>query len=158
MALQQVLSVPRRFDELLDNVNKGALRAAMNSVLSNKQPLSQFKLFTYESGVRYEGGVAFRVEELVPGSSIQIADYVYSDEFYKYLIGSGANGLKFRLWSRYSKDSGLVRELMLEIKKFTFNQPPVEEFYEDEDDDEEDGTPMPDLVAVLPGAEGRLWI
>ena len=154
MALQQVLNVPRRFDELLDNVNKGALRAAMNSVLSNRQPLSQFKLFTYESGTRYEGGLAFRVEELVPGSSVQIADYVYSDEFYSNLIGRGVPHLKFRLWSRYSKDSGLVRELMLEIKKFTFNQPPVEEYAED--DDEEDGTPMPDLVAVLPGAEGRL--
>jgi hypothetical protein len=152
MALQQVLSVPRRFDELLSNVNKGALRAAMNSVLFNKQPLSQFKLFAYESGIRYEGGVAFRVEELVPGSSIQIADYVYSDEFYANLIGRGVPELKFRLWSRYSKDSGLVRELMLEIKRATFNQPNDT----DSVSEQEDGTPMPDLVEILPGAEGRL--
>jgi len=152
MALQQVLNVPRRFDELLDNVNKGALRAAMNSVLFNKQPVSQFKLFVYESGVRYERGVAFRVEELVPGSTIQIADYVYSDEFYANLIGRGVPELKFRLWSRYSKDSGLVRELMLEIKRATFNQP------NDTDSacEQEDDTPMPDLVAPLPGTEGRL--
>jgi hypothetical protein len=122
MALQQVLNVPRRFDELLNLVNKGALRAAMNSVLSNKQPLSQFKLFVYESGVRYERGVAFRVEELVPGTNIQISDYVYSEEFYNELIGKGVPELKFRLWSRYAKDSGLVRELMLEIKRATFNQ------------------------------------
>ena len=152
MALQQVLSVPRRFDELLTNVNKGALRAAMNSVLFNKQSLSQFKLFAYESGIRYEGGVAFRVEELVPGSSIQIADYVYSDEFYANLIGRGVPELKFRLWSRYSKDSGLVRELMLEIKRATFNQPADTESVSEQ----EDGTPMPDLVAPLPGTEGRL--
>jgi hypothetical protein len=152
MALQQVLNVPRRFDELLDNVNKGALRAAMNSVLYNKQPLTQFKLFVYESGVRYERGVAFRVEELVPGTNIQIADYVYSDEFYTNLIGQGVPELKFRLWSRYAKDSGLVRELMLEIKRATFNQPADTESVSEQ----EQSTPMPDLVAVLPGAEGRL--
>jgi len=37
------------------------------------------------------------------------------------LIGKGVPELKFRLWSRYTKNSGLVRELMLEIKRATFN-------------------------------------
>ena len=121
MALQQVLNVPRRFDELLDKVNKGALRSAMNKILSNKQHITQFTLFAYDSGIRVESGNEFRVELLVPGTTIPIADYVYSEEFYNELIGKGVPELKFRLWSRYTKNSGLVRELMLEIKRATFN-------------------------------------
>jgi len=121
MALQQVLCTPRRFDELLDKVNKGALRSAMNKILSNKQHITQFTLFAYDSGIRVESGNGFRVEQLVPGTTIPIADYVYSEEFYNELIGKGVPELKFRLWSRYTKNSGLVRELMLEIKRATFN-------------------------------------
>ena len=112
MALQHILSVPRRFDELLNKVNKGALGAAMRSVL-NKKNVTQFKLFTYETGIQ-DG---YKVEEVVPGTTTPIADYVHSDEFYKYLIGSGVPELKFRLWSRRQEDSHIIRELMLEIKK-----------------------------------------
>jgi hypothetical protein len=124
MALQHILNVPRRFDELLNKVNKGALGAAMRSVL-NKKNVSQFKLFTYETGIQ-DG---YKVEEVVPGTTTPIADYVHSDEFYKYLIGCGVNGLKFRLWSRRQQDSQIVRELMLEIKKVYVH------YEEDEDDD-----------------------
>lgn len=124
MALQHILNVPRRFDELLNKVNKGALGASMRNVL-NKKNVSQFKLFTYETGLQ-DG---YKIEEVVPGTTTPIADYVHSDEFYKYLIGSGVDGLKFRLWSRYAKDSEIVRELMLEIKK-------VYVHYEDDEDDD----------------------
>jgi len=122
MALQQVLCTPRRFDELLDKVNKGALRSAMNKILSNKQHITQFTLFAYDSGIRVESGNGFRVEQLVPGTTIPIADYVYSEEFYNELIGKGVPELQFRLWSRYASGSKLVRELMLEIKRATFKK------------------------------------
>ncbi len=124
MALQHILNVPRRFDELLNKVNKGALGAAMRSVI-NKKNVSQFKLFTYETGIQ-DG---YKVEEVVPGTTTPIADYVHSDEFYKYLIGSGVDGLKFRIWSRRQQNSQIVRELMLEIKKVYVH------YEEDEDDD-----------------------
>ena len=152
MALHQVLFTPPRFDKLLDKVSKGALRSAMNKILSNKQHITQFTLFVYDSGIRVESGTGFRVEQLVPGTTIPIADYVYTREFYNELIGKGVPELQFRLWSRYAKNSGLVRELMLEIKRATFNQPADTESVSEQ----EEGTPMPYLGAVLPGAEGRL--
>lgn len=133
-------------------INTTSLRSAIYKVRSGQEFQRNFVLFHYKSG--FSNGTF--VDECIPGLNITIASYIHTSAFYDSLVGSGVDGVKFRLWSRNAQkvQNTSERQLMLTIKQVKLPTPPKivrqpmpEHAYDlGEGDDDEDYDGMPGLI------------
>jgi len=149
-----------KFLNVLSMINTTALRSAIYKVRNGQEFQRNFVLFHYNSG--FSNGTF--VDECIPGlNNITIASYVRSHSFYACLVGSGVDGVKFRLWSRNSQkvQNTSERQLMLTIKQVNkdklpnppkiVRQPMPEQTHdlgEGDDDDYDDMPGLYDLESV----------
>ena len=144
-----------KFLNVLSMINTTALRSAIYKVRTEQEFQRNFVLFHYNSG--FSNGTF--VDECIPGlDNITIASYVHSRSFYECLIGSGVDGVKFRLWSRNTQkvQNTSERQLMLTIKqankvklptppKVVRQSMPEQKYDLGEGDDDDDYYDMPGL-------------